>query len=348
MNKEHMFACRQHGTIFPSLPEKDGSSGYPSLHKPIEKLTPMEAWPMKVDKERPVVRLPVPVDFRFEPNWNYLTSVPGECLYRLGNRRIYKALAIGQETVLMEIRADESKGLRIEFVYHSAPANQSANDSAIHYIREWLDLDTDLTPFYEMARKDPLLADPVQRFVGLRSVGYPDLFEAMCWAILGQQINLAFAYTLKDRFVKTYGRSVEWQNMAHWIFPAPQTVAALSVQDLTALQISARKAEYVIGVAELIADGKLSKEMLLETDMTTAERLLTSIRGVGHWTAHYVLMRCLRFPSAFPVGDAGLQNAIRHQLGLDRKPTQEEIRQLAKGWSGWEAYATFYLWRVLY
>jgi DNA-3-methyladenine glycosylase II len=66
------------------------------------------------------------------------------------------------------------------------------------------------------------------------------------------------------------------------------------------------------------------------------------------WTAHYVMMRCLRMPEALPAADVGLLNAIKAAGGLDRRPTAEEARELAKPWAGWEAYATFYLWRTLY
>jgi DNA-3-methyladenine glycosylase II len=59
-------------------------------------------------------------------------------------------------------------------------------------------------------------------------------------------------------------------------------------------------------------------------------------------------MRCLRYPNAFPIDDVGLHNAIKLRTGLERKPTKPELLALSAGWAGWEAYATFYLWRLLY
>ena len=89
--------------------------------------------------------------------------------------------------------------------------------------------------------------------------------------------------------------------------------------------------------------------MLLETnDVKEAEKILTKIRGIGPWTANYVLMRCLRFTSAFPIDDVGLHNAVKHVIGSEQKPTKEELLNLSAPWKGWEAYATFYLWRFLY
>ncbi len=59
-------------------------------------------------------------------------------------------------------------------------------------------------------------------------------------------------------------------------------------------------------------------------------------------------MRCLRYPDAFPIDDAGLINAIKLVTEMERKPTKEEIRELTSEWKNWESYATFYLWRMLY
>ncbi|KJB85203.1 hypothetical protein AZ66_26120, partial [Paenibacillus sp. E194] len=186
-------------------------------------------------------------------------------------------------------------------------------------------------------------------FSGLRIIGIPDLFEAMSWGIIGQQINLAFAYTLKRRLVEHFGKRITCDGNTYWIYPTAHDIASLTVQDLQQLRMTERKCEYLIHTAQLIADKRLSKEMLLAAgDFKQAEQMLTQIRGIGPWTANYVLMRCLRMPSAFPIDDVGLHNAIRHRLGSDRKPTKSELREMSEKWSGWEAYATFYLWRYLY
>ncbi len=176
-------------------------------------------------------------------------------------------------------------------------------------------------------------------------MGVPDLFEAICWSILGQQINLPFAYQLKGRLVENYGQSYEWEGQTYWQFPEPAAIAKTTVEALFALKITRRKCEYLIGVAQAMLEGKLSKAKLLaERSAKAAEKTLVAQRGIGPWSANYVMMRCLRYPDAYPVGDAGLQNAVKRLLMMDRKPTEAELYELAKPWAGWEAYATFYLW----
>lgn len=99
----------------------------------------------------------------------------------------------------------------------------------------------------------------------------------------------------------------------------------------------------------MMVSGELWKRSLLEIkDFKRAEKMLVKIRGIGPWTANYVLIRCLRYPNAFPIDDVGLINAIKEVTDMERKTTKEEIIEHALRWKRWESYATFYLWRLLY
>ncbi|MFD0825690.1 DNA-3-methyladenine glycosylase family protein [Neobacillus sp. M.A.Huq-85] len=290
-----------------------------------------------------------PKEFNFKENLNYLTRSSIECMYVIKDERIYKAVSVGKEIPIIEIHADAEDNLVIRFLGNSAPPSKLTRTAVAHYVWEWFDLERDLVPFYKMAKKDSLLKETADSFYGLRIMGIPDLFEALCWGILGQQINLTFAYTLKRRLVEKFGRCVEFEGESYWLFPTPSVIAHLSVEELLELRMTVKKCEYLIDVANLMVEGKLTKEILLNTgNLKGAEKMLVSIRGIGPWTANYVLMRCLRFPEAFPIDDVGLHNAIKHLLCTDKKPTKNEISHLAANWTGWEAYATFYLWRILY
>ncbi|GAE05157.1 DNA-3-methyladenine glycosylase II [Paenibacillus sp. JCM 10914] len=296
------------------------------------------------------LKLYVPQEFSFIENLNYLQRSPNECLYHIRDHAIYRAIALGSETVVIEVTAEpKEQAILVRFLGDTAPVDPSLRAEIAGYVRDWFDLNTDLVPFYAMAKTDPLLSQAVQSFYGLRNMGIPDLFEALCWGILGQQINLTYAYTLKRRFVETFGHRVECEGKIYWLFPRPEDIAHLNVQDLDGLRMTVKKCEYLIGVAQLMATGELTKEQLLESSsLKQAEKRLVSIRGIGPWTANYVLMRCLRMPAAFPIDDVGLHNAIKHVLGMEQKPTKKEIQTLAAAWVNWESYATFYLWRFLY
>lgn len=300
------------------------------------------------DEQNQELRLLVPEEFSFDENLKYLSRSSNECLFKIKDERIYKALPIEKETLVIEVSGEQGDYITVRFLGIPSPP-QSVRNAVALYIHEWFDLGRDLGPFYDLAKSDPLLGKAVTSFYGLRNIGVPDLFEALCWGILGQQINLTYAYTLKRRLVESFGRNVVHEGEAYWVFPNPEDIAKLTVTDLDGLRMTVKKCEFLIGVAQLMARGELTKEQLLNTDnVKAAEKILVNIRGIGPWTANYVLMRCLRFPSAFPIDDVGLHNAIKLLLGTEKKPSKEEILKLSAKWSGWESYATFYLWRFLY
>lgn len=295
-----------------------------------------------------VMIITLPANFDMNANLGYLTREKNECLYEIENNIITKVIAIGEMQSLVQISVIDNQQMVVQFLNGSRPIEKREREKIATYIIEWFDLDNDLTPFYEMANTDPLLKIPAQKFYGLRVIGIPDLFEALCWGVLGQQINLAFAYSLKRQFVESFGDSIEWNGKKYWVFPPYERIAQLEPTDLAAIKMTVKKSEYIIGIARLMACGELSKEQLMKMNFKEAEKSLIKIRGIGPWTANYVLMRCLRFQTAFPIDDVGLINSIKTLRNMNQKPTKEEILALSIPWKNWESYATFYLWRVLY
>lgn len=295
------------------------------------------------------IMIKTPPEFSFNENLQYLSRSTNECLFHIHENKVRKAIPLDDCAALVEIREHDEHTLIVDFLGNTRPTTRVAREQVVNYIIEWFDMNTEMNSFYDIARTNPVLQQAVVKFNGLRIMGIPDLFEAMAWGILGQQINLTYAYTLKRRLVEAFGRSIGFEGELYWLFPRPSDIAKLSVEDLGELKMTVKKCEYLIDVAILIDTGLLTKEMLLETnDVKKAEKILTKIRGIGPWTANYVLMRCLRFPSAFPIDDVGLHNAIKLVTGSEQKPMKEEILKLSQPWRGWEAYATFYLWRFLY
>lgn len=291
-------------------------------------------------------KLHFPEDFSFNECLVFLGRSDLELLHHIQDKHLMKLVRINDEEVLLKISSEDSS-LVVEFCL--GKPTKASKEQAAKYICEWFDLERNLSDFYELANQDNILQTLAVKYSGLRIIGIPDLFEALTWAIMGQQINLKFAYTLKKRFIEHFGEKRDYENTPYWLYPSPEKIAVLHIDELRKLQFTSRKAEYVIGAAKEMASGRLSKEMLMEMrDPVKQHQSLLSIKGVGAWTADYVRMKCLLDPSAFPVADVGLHNALKEQLNLDGKPKQDQIIELAKNWSGWEAYATFYLWRSLY
>lgn len=284
-------------------------------------------------------------------NWDdlllYLGRNNRELLHRVDfeKQSVVKAIRIDKEILLIGVSYNNNE-LVIAFPQLST-ISDLALTAATAYVEMWFDLSRDLRPFYTLAEDDAILAGVVSAYKGLRIVGVEDLFEALCWSIMGQQISLHVAYALKQKLVTTYGDSIEYKDEKYWLFPSPERIASLQVEDLRSLSFTQRKAEYVMGVAGLIATKQLTKEQFVGLSLTEMEARLTAIRGIGKWSANYVIMRCFRHPDAFPIADVGLHNALKKVHNESQKPTLEEIERWSGNWAGWRAYATFYLWRTL-
>jgi DNA-3-methyladenine glycosylase II len=290
------------------------------------------------------LRIPLPEEFDFQLVLSFLQRSPRELLHKVVDSRIEKALLVKNAVIVFSIRLDKTD-LLVEFLNTKVSVSQATE--VVKYIREWLDLDTDLKPFYAMCEKDKLMNALIKNYYGYRIVGQPDLFESIVWAVLGQQINLQFAYTLKQRFVERFGDAINLANDTYYLFPSPEIVANLTMDQLLPLQFSRQKATYTINIAKAFVDKTVSKDMLLGLPLREGKEVLMKIKGIGNWTANYALMKTFRHTDAFPLEDAGLHNAIRNLKKLKAKPTLEEVRRIFKKYKGWEAYATLYLWKSL-
>ena len=283
-----------------------------------------------------------PYFFQYQEILTFLNRGFDDIMHQMHGNRIRKAIRTESGSGVIEI-AEEDNCLKVEIL-----VNQGLSEGQIqNYIEEWFDLKRDLQGFASI--KNPQIADLVEKYQGLRLVSIPDFFEALCWSIIGQQINLTFAHRLKRLFVEAHGEPLIYENRIYWLFPTPEKIKDLKKQDLLDLKFSRQKSEYVLTVAKVLSDGSLSKEALLQMK-NTREMIasLTEIRGIGSWTANYVLMKSLQRMDCIPWGDAGLNQGLKQVLKLTGKPTNEVVMDFFKECPGWESYVTLYVWRSLY
>ena len=303
---------------------------------------PVEKW----DDGGTSVFLRLPKEFDFAKCLKFLARSPQEPCHLVKQDTLYKVLKFEDDPILLKIQLRNKNSLSIEFL--TKRPIKSIRAKVAKYVWNWFDLETNLKPFYRMAKSDAVLKHIADTYYGLRIVSIPDLFEAICWAVMGQHINLNFAYILKKRFVQSFGERFRIDDRIFYLFPTPEMIAKQTVSRFRQLQFTEKKSEYVIELAKKMKDGTLSKNTLLKKDsFKLVKKELMRLHGVGKWTAEYVCLRCLKDPAAFPVDDVGLQNAIKRQLRLSAKPSVDEIYKFSRRWKNWEAYATFYLWNSL-
>ncbi len=162
--------------------------------------------------------------------------------------------------------------------------------------------DFELDPFYEWAQTDEVLRELVPRLAGFRPPLAPDPYETIVSAITAQQVSLFAAFAIRNRMVERFGE----RGVHAYAFPSRERMAAAREEQLTELGFSRRKAEYVLGVAR----AELELEGLRNLPDEEVKATLTSLRGLGEWTADWFLARHLARPRAWPAGDLGLVKAV--------------------------------------
>ena len=203
-------------------------------------------------------------------------------------------------------------------------------------VRELFDLNARPDIIMGRLREDPFLTDTIEQVPGVRIPGAIDGFEVAVRAILGQQITVKAATTLAGRFAAAFGTSIDtpYPELTH-LFPSPERVALLTVDEVASHGIIQRRAQCIIDIARAITAGELNLTASTSHDLIET---MTAIKGIGPWTANYVAMRVIHWPDAFPKEDV----VLRKKLGGVSAKEAEEISQK---WRPWRSYAAMYVWR---
>ena len=202
------------------------------------------------------------------------------------------------------------------------------------------DLHADAAAIMAHLEKDAALRPALRRLPGLRVPGAWDPFEMAVRAILGQQVSVKGATTLMGRVVRKFGAPLQDSpdpRLTHY-FPAP---AVLARADLSGLGLTGQRIATVQALAAAVAEGRLRWDAFRDLDDAVAQ--LTALPGIGAWTAHYIAMRALGEPDAFPTGDLGLLKGLAALTGTPI--TKKQLDERAAAWRPWRAYATLALWQ---
>ncbi len=219
------------------------------------------------------------------------------------------------------------------------PHDDKALAELIPRIRRAFDLDADLAPLTAHLERDPHLRTLLARRPGLRVAGSVDGFEQAVRAILGQQISVTAARNLGGRLAARWGTALidDGEDDLRFVFP---TAATLADADVASLGMPRRRGQAVADLAARIASQPDTLEREATLDASIAK--LVALPGLGPWTAHYIAMRVLREPDAFPASDIGLLRALTDAQG--QRPSAAQLLARAEAWRPWRAYAAQHLW----
>jgi AraC family transcriptional regulator, regulatory protein of adaptative response / DNA-3-methyladenine glycosylase II len=288
-----------------------------------------------------VFMLQLPTGYRAREILAYHARDPASPCERVDGGRIFKALSVAGRPSVLEISLEpQIAWCRL----HSTTTLEARGAEALHRAAlRMLGLDADIGPFESRAARDARVAALLSRRRGLRLPLTPTTFEALCWAVIGQQINLAFASSLRREILELAGDEIGSMRT----HPSPARLAELSSDTLTQRRFSRSKASYLIAAAEAVADDRLPVEALRRRSAVAAEGDLVRLKGVGPWTARYTLMRGAGFADCAPVGDVALAAALQKLTGALQRPKDRDVETLMASFAPHRSIATFHLWASL-
>ncbi len=242
--------------------------------------------------------------------------------------------------------------LSIHFTAEQAQAQlhiEASNPSTVDILKDWpawleyfLGLTQTTAAFFQQHQQHPELGALLRKQPGLRVAQTSSPFEAISWAIIGQQISVAAALNIRRRFIKLAGVQ---HSSGIWCYPNAQRVAEISLEQIRSVGLSMNKARAIAQISEL-----LSTQALKFPDAVNASNIeqlctdLLSIPGIGPWTVNYTLMRGFAWLDGSLHGDAAVRRYLQALLNkeqLSAKQTEQWLEQF----SPWRALVAAHLWQ---
>jgi DNA-3-methyladenine glycosylase II len=171
----------------------------------------------------------------------------------------------------------------------------------------------------------------------------PQPLEMLVGSICAQQVNLAWAFTVRSRLVRRFGTPVRTPRGVVYAFPEAGALARAAVAELRDMQFTTRKAEYLVDLGRRVATGDLDLAGLAKRANDEVIAALTAVRGLGRWTAEWFLARGLGRGDVCPAGDLGVRRAVAHYYARGRALSEDAVRRRAARWAGHQNLAVHYL-----
>ena len=201
---------------------------------------------------------------------------------------------------------------------------------------------TEMAPDYwdqackELMKNDRILKKLIPKYGTGFLVTRGDPFTTLARAIVGQQISVSAAQAVWDRMLIAVGKKV-----------TPARILAATPEALRAAGLSGRKVEYIRDLADHFASGRLHANQWRDMDDESVIRELSTIRGIGRWTAEMFLIFNMIRPDILPLDDIGLIKAISLNYFSGEPVSRHEAREVAANWAPWRTVATWYMWRSI-
>ncbi|HEV7903470.1 MAG TPA: AlkA N-terminal domain-containing protein [Pyrinomonadaceae bacterium] len=312
----------------------------------------------------PKLSLRARAPFDFAATARFLRFADAEAVDTFARGRYRRAIHLGERLFLLTVEAQATGAQEdIDASPQGAGASREASarravevtlaperlatpeilDEAARTVRDMFSLEHDLAGWRAQLTRDPLMRRLEAEHRGLHLPRWPTLFEALTTSILLQQIATSVAITFRRRVVERFGEQLEVDGQTYFAFPRAERVARASVEELRALGLSNAKATCIVEVARACASEELSSATLAREDNESVIARLSDLRGIGRWTAEWVLMLHFGRTDVFAAADLFLRGVVVKYYNRGALMSEREIRAFAsKRWGAFGSYAALY------
>lgn len=218
-----------------------------------------------------------------------------------------------------------------------------ARAQVVQLLSRALGLKTNLQPFYALAARDRRLGPLVEQFRGLKPPRFPSAFEAFVNAIACQQLSLTVGIELLNRQATHCGPTISPTGSVQHAFPSAEDLLRVKAPTFRHLGLSYSKARSLLSLSRDALNGQFQPEELQELNNESAVGESLKLRGVGRWTAEYVLLRGLGRLDTFPGDDVGARNRLAMWLGRGGPLDYDAVRRAVKRWQPYAGLVYFHL-----
>ena len=278
--------------------------------------------------------------FRLDLTVWILRRLPMNQMDRWDGATYRRVLMLNDTPVEVSVRQVASvRAPKLTVTTRGARLGVRTREVLISTLDKMLGLSVDLHPFRRLADSDKRLSGLIDPFIGFKPPRLPSVFETLVNGIACQQLSLQVGMHLLNRLCRAYGTAV---GEAH-AFPRPIDLASASPAQLKRLGFSGNKALVILTAARAAVEGRLNLEDLAPLETPAALDRLTALKGIGRWTAQYVLLRGLGRLDVFPADDVGSQNKMQRWLRRKQRPDYENMYRILAPWRPYRGLLYFYL-----
>src|SRR6266480_1380721 len=287
--------------------------------------------------------IPTP-PFDFNKSLNFLgVFMPTKREQIISPDTLTKAISIDGQTIVFQLNSIGTiENPQLEYTLFSAqPITEETQKAVVERMTFFLSLKDDLRPFYRISHEDPYFEPIMDHLYGYHQVKFLTPFENACWAVLTQRNPMKIAQKTKQALIEKYGNHLEVHENVYWAFPEPIQIAVADYGEILKIIRNDRRTEYLIATARAFSE--VDEEFLKTAPDEEIEAWLRNIKGIGEWSATFIMVRGLGRMEYIPLTETRLLEAASKVYGHAEELSREDLKRLAERYGPWQGYWAHYL-----